>query len=86
MTLDKQTRRTAKPRPAFVAGLAAVALLSLGSLARAQDNPQSPRQAPSAFRVQPRLSDLPPGVAQTETRRTAAQKAFDKKLWFCRNC
>jgi hypothetical protein len=86
MTLDKQTRRTAKPRAAFVAGLAAVALLSIGSLARAQDNSQSPRQAPSAFRVQPRLSDLPPGVAQTETRRTEAQKAFDKKLWFCRNC
>jgi hypothetical protein len=86
MTQDKRKRRTARPRPTFVAGLAAVALLSLGSLAWAQDNPRSPGQAQSTFRVQPRLGDLPPGVAETETRRTEAQKAFDRKLWFCRNC
>jgi hypothetical protein len=36
--------------------------------------------------VQPTLRDLPPGVAETETLRTKAQKDFDKKLQICRNC
>jgi hypothetical protein len=36
--------------------------------------------------VQPTLRDLPPGVAETETQRTKAQKDFDKTLQICRNC
>jgi hypothetical protein len=36
--------------------------------------------------VQPTLRDLPPGVAETETQRTQAQKDFDKTLRICRNC
>ena len=36
--------------------------------------------------VQPTLRDLPPGVADTETVRTQAQKDFDKKLQICRGC
>jgi len=32
------------------------------------------------------LKDLPPGVAQTETKRTKAQIDFDKKLQICRKC
>jgi hypothetical protein len=36
--------------------------------------------------VQPTLRDLPPGVAETETQRTKAQKDFDKTLQICRGC
>jgi hypothetical protein len=36
--------------------------------------------------VQPTIRDLPPGVAETETQRTKAQKDFDETLQICRNC
>jgi hypothetical protein len=81
------------------AGIAAVALINFNSMTLAQNDPQmSPPadvqstvetpigQALPTFRVQPMLSDLPPGVAETETKRTEAQKEFDKKLRICRNC
>jgi hypothetical protein len=42
-------------------------------------------QAPIGH-VQPTLRDLPPGIAETETLRTKAQKDFDKTLQICRNC
>jgi hypothetical protein len=36
--------------------------------------------------VQPTPRDLPPGVAETETLRTKAQRDFDQTLQICRNC
>ena len=102
MNRDKQVRRNAmrKWRAISVAAIAAAALANLGSTASAQ-GPAAPSHPPAdmkitigapaespqpAFRVQPRLSDLPPGVAENETRRTEAQKQFNKRLQVCRNC
>jgi hypothetical protein len=52
--------------------------------ARSTDGYRMP-EAPIGH-VQPTLRDLPPGVAETETQRTKAQKDFDKTLQICRNC
>ena len=59
--------------------------------AKVQSTPAAPtdrRGIPDApiGHVQPTLRDLPPGVAETETQRTQAQKDFDKKLQICRGC
>jgi hypothetical protein len=83
----------------FIAGIAAVMLSNFESLALGQNDPQASPfadtqhsfdrpadQAQPAFRVQPMLRDLPPGVAETETQRTKAQKDFDKTLQICRDC
>jgi hypothetical protein len=76
-----------------VAGLTALMLFNFAGATFAQDDVQPaprpdvqrPYQAPIGH-VQPTLRDLPPGVAETETKRTKAQEEFDKKLQICRNC
>jgi hypothetical protein len=95
MSREKRERRNGilVTETIFVAGLAALTLLNAGSFALAQNDPQAARpadvqstiEAPIGH-VQPTLRDLPPGVAETETKRTKAQKEFDKKLQICRNC
>jgi hypothetical protein len=98
---ERERRRNGMPvtKAIFVAGIAAVTLINFDGFASAQSDPQasppadvqSTSEAPNGqvqptFRVQPMLRDLPPGVAQTETKRTEAQKEFDKKLQICRIC
>jgi hypothetical protein len=83
----------------FIMGIAALMLLNFAGIAFAQSDPQvsppaeppstvgaAPSQVQPTFRVQPTLRDLPPGVAETETLRTKAQKDFDKTLQICRGC
>ena len=95
--MDRQKRERRKAMLAtetiFIAGLAALMLCGFDRLALAQNDPQasSPTEVQSIpaapiDHVQPTLRDLPPGVAETETQRTKAQKDFDKTLQICRNC
>jgi hypothetical protein len=101
MNRKKRERRSETPvtKAMVITGIAVLTLVNFESFALAgndsQASPpadvQSTFQAPigevqTTFRVQPMLKDLPPGVAQTETKRTKAQKDFDKKLKICRNC
>jgi hypothetical protein len=99
MKWNEQERRKEMPltKMIFMTGIAAMTLIHLDSLAVAKSesqaappaNEQSTSDAPigqSTFRVQLMLKDLPPGVAQTETKRTKAQIDFDKKLQICRDC
>jgi hypothetical protein len=93
MKWNEQERRKEMPltKMIFMTGIAAMTLIHLDSLAVAKSESQaapaaieqSTSDAPtgqSTFRVQPMLKDLPPGVAQTETKRTKAQ------IDFARNC
>ena len=100
MNRGKRDRRNGMlvPRVMFITGIVVVALINLDSFAWAQNDPQpsppadmqSTVEAPTnqlqpTFRVQPIPSDLPPG-AESELKRTEAQKKFDKRLQICRNC
>jgi hypothetical protein len=99
MKWNVRERRKGMPltKMIFMAGIATMTLIHFDSLALAKSesqaappaNEQSTSAGPigqSTFRVQPMLKDLPPGVAQTETKRTKAQIDFDKKLQICRDC
>ena len=86
--LGKENRSCLKPAviaAAIVLGFAGAAQAATRAQPDMPPIPQVPYD-PQNCEVQPTLRCLPPGVAQTETKRTKAQKDFDKKLEFCRDC